>query len=120
MTIYNFIIILVAVLFNAIGQILLKMGSNIINTSKSTGILDKIISAFNVPIFFGILCYVISVIVWIYALTKVEVSTAYPILSLGYILVAFLAYYMFGEVITNVQILAMCIIVFGVILISMP
>jgi len=118
MTIYNFTIIIVGVLFNAIGQLLLKFGANVINASESDDFYGKLAAAINIPIFFGLLCYAISVITWVYALTKVDVSTAYPMLSVGYIVVALLAYLLLGESISTQKIIAMTIIIFGVILIS--
>ena len=44
----------------------------------------------------GLACYVISVVVWIMALSRVEVSIAYPMLSVGYVLNAIAAWYLFG------------------------
>jgi len=45
----------------------------------------------------GLACYVISVVVWIMALSRVPVSVAYPMLSIGYIVNAFAAWMLFGE-----------------------
>jgi multidrug transporter EmrE-like cation transporter len=109
---------MIGVLFNAIGQIMLKFGANLINESQASIFSEKLIEAFNLPIILGLACYLISVIFWVYALTRVDVSTAYPMLSIGYALVTLSAYYLFGESISIGKIVAMCIIIFGVILIS--
>ncbi len=37
------------------------------------------------PILAGLACYVVSVVVWILALSRVDVSVAYPMLSIGYV-----------------------------------
>jgi drug/metabolite transporter (DMT)-like permease len=51
------------------------------------------------PIIGGLSCYVISVGVWIIGLSRVDVTIAYPLLSLGYIINAIGAWYFLGEAI---------------------
>jgi multidrug transporter EmrE-like cation transporter len=51
------------------------------------------------PIVAGLGCYVVSVGVWIVALSRADVSLAYPMLSLGYVVNAIAAWYLFGELI---------------------
>ncbi len=48
----------------------------------------------------GMACYAVSLVVWIMALSRVPVSIAYPMLSIGYVVNAVLAYFLFGEAIT--------------------
>ena len=48
----------------------------------------------------GLACYAVSVVVWIMALSRVPVSVAYPMLSIGYIVNAFAAWALFGESVT--------------------
>jgi multidrug transporter EmrE-like cation transporter len=54
------------------------------------------------------------VIVWILALSRVDVSIAYPMLSIGYIVNAFAAWALFGEALTPMRLLGIGIIVLGV------
>jgi multidrug transporter EmrE-like cation transporter len=61
----------------------------------------------------GIACYVVSVVVWILALSRVEVSIAYPLLSLGYVINAIAAWYWLGESVTPLRLLGIGIIVLG-------
>jgi drug/metabolite transporter (DMT)-like permease len=65
-------------------------------------------------IWLGLACYGISVAVWIAALSRTEVSLAYPFLSLGYVVNAVAAWYLFGENLSPQRILAVAVIVFGV------
>ena len=44
--------------------------------------------------------YGVSLIVWILGLSRVPVSIAYPMLSLGYVVNAIAAHYLFGEAVT--------------------
>ncbi len=48
----------------------------------------------------GLFCYAISVVIWILALSRVDVSIAYPMLSIGYIVNALAAWALFGEALT--------------------
>ena len=56
----------------------------------------------------------ISVVVWIMALSRVEVSIAYPLLSVGYVVNAIAAYYLFGEAVTPMRLTGIAIIIVGV------
>jgi multidrug transporter EmrE-like cation transporter len=65
-----------------------------------------------------LLCYALSVLAWIVALTRVDVSIAYPMLSLGYVIVTIAAWFLFNEPISTVKILALSIIIFGIVLLA--
>ncbi len=73
---------------------------------KSLGIEPHIVG--------GIGCYVISVVVWILALSRVEVSIAYPMLSIGYVVNAIAAWYFLGEAVTPMRLVGIGIIIVGV------
>jgi len=66
----------------------------------------------------GIACYGISVLVWILGLSRVPVSIAYPLLSLGYVVNAIAAYYLFGEAVTAQRWLGIGFIIVGVYLVA--
>ena len=66
----------------------------------------------------GIGCYVISVVVWILALSRAEVSVAYPMLSIGYVVNAIAAWYLFGEAVTPARLAGIGIIVLGVFIVA--
>jgi len=118
---FNFCLILVGVLLNAGAQLLLKTGTN---TFGAIG-LDStklILSAFRIvtePHIFGALvCYVLSVAIWILVLSRVSVSIAYPMLSIGYVVNAIAAWYLFGEALSTYKVTGIGIIAIGVILIA--
>ena len=62
----------------------------------------------------GLTCYAISVVVWILALSRVEVSIAYPMLSIGYVVNAVAAYVLFGEAVSVQRLVGIGIIIVGV------
>jgi len=66
----------------------------------------------------GILCYAVSVVVWIIGLSRVPVSIAYPMLSLGYIINAIAAHYLLGEAVTLQRWLGIGFIIVGVWLVA--
>jgi multidrug transporter EmrE-like cation transporter len=57
---------------------------------------------------------VLSVVVWIVGLSRVDVSIAYPMLSLGYVVNAFAAWYLFGEILSVQRLVGIGIILIGV------
>jgi drug/metabolite transporter (DMT)-like permease len=60
----------------------------------------------------------VSVVVWIIGLSRVDVTIAYPLLSLGYIVNAIGAWYFLGEAMSAQRMLAVGIIIVGVALLT--
>ena len=113
----RFSLLLTGVLLNAGAQLLLKAGTNSVGVFEFSR--DNIIPvgwklATEPHIMGGLGCYVISVVVWIMALSRVEVSIAYPLLSIGYVVNAIAAYYLFGEAVTPMRLTGIAIIIVGV------
>ena len=121
MTLVTFAFLLTGVLLNAGAQLLLKAGTNAVGQFEYSfaNVLPIGIRLFTEPhIFGGLCCYVISVAVWIAGLSRVPVSVAYPMLSLGYVVNAVLAYYLFGEAVTLQKSLGIVFIIIGVFLVA--
>jgi multidrug transporter EmrE-like cation transporter len=117
----TFSLLLAGVLLNAGAQLLLKAGTNRIGEFAFT--LDNVMPigarvATSPPIVAGLACYVVSVAVWILALSRVPVSIAYPMLSIGYIVNALAAWWLFGESITAQKLVGIGFIVVGVYLVA--
>lgn len=70
------------------------------------------------PLWMGLGCYGVSVILWLGALSRLPVSVAYPMLSVGYVVNAIAAAVLFGETITAVKLAGIGLIGVGVILLS--
>ena len=62
--------------------------------------------------------YGASSLIWIVVLSKLELSLAYPMLSMGYVLVVFLSWMVLKEPVNAVRIAGLVIICAGVIVIS--
>ncbi len=74
---------------------------------------------FNPSNILGFICYGISIVIWLWVLSKVEVSFAYPFQALGYILVTILAWMIFNEQINILRIMALIFISIGLIILAM-
>ena len=107
-------IILVSVLLGAVGQIAFKIGA--MRIPEAGPLLDKAMAAW--PIGAGLVLYGISTLLWIYALRSVELSYAYPLISLGYVLVFMASYFLFHESIGPLRLGGMALILSGIILIA--
>ena len=110
MTLVSFWFILGGVLLNATAQLLLKAGTNAMPLGIRLAIEPHILA--------GLACYVISVVVWVVALSRVPVSIAYPMLSIGYVVNAALAWWLFGEQVNAQRWLGIAVIVVGVVLVA--
>jgi drug/metabolite transporter (DMT)-like permease len=123
MKILDFAWVLTGVLLNAAAQLLLKAGARSvgeISMSDGTAALWRSATglALHPGILGGLACYAISVVVWIVALSRVEVSIAYPMLSIGYVVNAVLAWWLFGEQVNAQRWLGIAVIIIGVVLVA--
>lgn len=114
-------LVLTGVVLNAVAQTLLKHGTNRLgpvefSLSQALPLGLRILSDW--PFLLGLACYGVSLVVWIAALTRVPVTVAYPMLSIGYIINALIARYWLGETMGPGGWLGIGFIVLGVTLIA--
>ncbi len=116
------VLILTGVGLNAAAQLLLKVATRpLAHVSQfSLGTLsDSAMILLKSPSFWaGMVCYGASVCVWLAALSKAPVSTAYPMLSLGYVAVATVSFLWLGESMGPAKVLGIALICAGVVLVS--
>jgi drug/metabolite transporter (DMT)-like permease len=121
MNLTTFGFIFTGICLNALAQLLLKAGTNAVGAIHLTAenwFSTGLKLATQVPIMAGLACYVISVLVWIIGLSRVDVTIAYPMLSLGYIINAIGAWYFLGEMVSTQRLLAIGVIIVGVVLLA--
>ena len=121
MTWTAFAFLMTGVLLNAAAQLLLKAGTNVLGVitltrENWTEILSRMATQGHFVT--GVTCYGVSLIVWIIGLSRVPVSIAYPMLSLGYVINAIAAQYLFGEAVTLARWLGIGFIIVGVWLVA--
>ncbi len=122
MNLPTFGFILSGVLLNALAQLLLKSGTNAMGGAISLRGGHVISTLFQIAtqpsILGGLACYGVSVLVWIMALSRTDVSLAYPMLSLGYVVSMLGAWLFLGEAVSPQRIAGLATILVGVVLLA--
>jgi len=117
----DFSILVSGVLLNALAQLGLKAATRVSGPiiAGDAGVWQRALSVLVVPSFwYAMLAYGLSVIVWTVGLSRVPVSQAYPLLSLGYVINIGLAWWLLGEVPNVQRVAGIGIIVLGVVLVA--
>lgn len=96
---------------NTCSNILIKIGA-----SKIDGISFKLFT--NWFLVSGLTLFGLGFILWVFILNKVQLSIAAPIMSLAYVFIMIMSYFLFKEPITGVKIAGVISILFGVVLIT--
>lgn len=122
MNLSTFSIILAGVLLNSAAQLMLKAGARTlgaVSMGSASSLMQAAWSAATQPwIGLGLVCYFVSAALWIVALTRVDVTIAYPMLSMGYVIAALLAWHFFGESLSAGRVLGIFIILIGVVVLG--
>ncbi len=115
--------IIISTVLGAIGQILMKKGMD--SLSKLQGgekIVDIIVyyikAIFSPFVFLGLFCYAISMVIWLWVLSKYELSYARPFVSVGYVIVVLYSFFFMGEHITLLRWVGIGLIVVGVVFVA--
>lgn len=115
-------LVIICIFAGAAGQIFWKQGMS--SMDRIDGLNDllqlkTILEVFaNKYIILGIMLYAMSVFLWLGAMSTLDVSFMYPLLSLGYILTAILAFIFIGENITLLRWAGIALVVAGCFLIT--
>jgi drug/metabolite transporter (DMT)-like permease len=117
----DFAVLFCGVLLNALAQLGLKAATRVSGPLIVTdsGVVSRGLELLTVPSLWYALCaYGLSVIVWLVGLSRVPVSQAYPLLSLGYVINIGLAWWLLGEMPNVQRVAGIAIIIVGVVLVS--
>ena len=115
-------LILFTVVTNAAAQIMLKQGMMSVGglSLADNGLVSTVFSILFQPfVFLGLCTFVVSMASHLVVLSRVELSFAYPFLSLAYVIVAAYAYFIFGENVTALRVAGIATICLGTVLISL-
>jgi len=104
------IFILSSILLNAIAQVFMKLAS-----AKNFE-FRSIITNWSLMIAGS--CYILSILLWLKGLSGTPLSKAYPLQSLGYILVFATSYFVLKESISFLQILGLLVICLGILILG--
>lgn len=117
----NILIIIFSIILSSTAHVLLKKGvsAGSIRHWQDAGVAATITdTVFNLWIVGGMLLHVCALVVWLWALSRVDISFAYPFLALGYVLVGIMAWWWLGESMTLTRIGGMLIIIIGLVVLS--
>lgn len=118
----TFPLILASVALSALAQIALKYGMSSLAVQKSikTGLpADMVINIASSPmVMLGIGLYFGSMLIWLFVLSKVDVSYAYPFVALGFVFTALLGKWVFDDEFSVSKIIGTLLIVCGVVVMA--
>lgn len=115
----NIILILLSVLLNCAAQLLMRKAMMVTGELGFHNFTENIVPMLcNIWLWGVALCYVVSIVLWMIVLSRVEVSFAYPFLSIGYVVAAVAEFYLFGSDLSLNRMLGIVIICIGVYFIS--
>jgi drug/metabolite transporter (DMT)-like permease len=121
MKLTDFSVLCCGVLLNAFAQLWLKAATRISGplVASDAGVTNRALQLLTVPsLWYALTAYGLSVVVWTIGLSRVPVSQAYPLLSLGYVLNIGLAWWLFGEVPNAQRVIGVGVIIAGVVLVA--
>jgi drug/metabolite transporter (DMT)-like permease len=117
----DFAVLSFGVLLNALAQLGLKAATRVTGplVAADGGTWNRALELITVPsLWFALSAYGLSVVVWLVALSRVPVSQAYPMLSMGYVINIGLAWWLLGEVPNVQRVIGVGVIVAGVVLVA--
>ena len=111
------LIILVGILFASLGQVFWKIGMNAIGSINTLTVSDTVSIFSNIYIFLGLVMYGLGTICWLIALSQKDLSYVYPFISLTFIIVLFLSYFVLKEQVSTARIVGTIVIILGLMII---
>jgi drug/metabolite transporter (DMT)-like permease len=117
----DFVVLSFGVLLNAFAQLGLKAATRVTGplVAPDGANWDRALQLITVPsLWFALSAYGLSVVVWLVGLSRVPVTIAYPMLSMGYVLNIGLAWWLLGEVPNMQRVVGIGVIVAGVVLVA--
>ena len=123
MTVIIILFIRASVSLSAFAQIALKMGMSSVKVQDDLliagSLFEKLFIALtNVYVVAGVSMYLLSMVLWLVVLSKIDVSVAYPFVGLGFIITMALGFLILGEQITLTRVFGTLLVVCGVLMVS--
>ncbi len=115
----NLLLILVAIVLGSFGQVFMKKGMMTFGSVTLTTIWSQLVRILTIPyVLMGFAFFGVSAILWLVVVSRNDLSYAYPMVSLGYVLVLLASAFFFKENISLVRVLGVALICAGVCLVS--
>jgi multidrug transporter EmrE-like cation transporter len=110
-----YFLLLLAIVTGVAGQLLLKHG---MSQRPNFQLAEALLLVRDLPVVSGFLCYGVSTLLYFKVLASLDLSLAYPTVSLGYVLVIVMSKIFFGERVSLMRWAAVSVIVVGVALVG--
>jgi drug/metabolite transporter (DMT)-like permease len=116
----DILIIVFSVMVSSVAQILLKLGMTKVGRISNLNETPlKLFTALTSPLVLaGLFVFALSALIWLIALSRVKLSIAYPMVSLGYVAVVMFSWLIFKEPLKPISVLGCATVIIGVVLIS--
>lgn len=113
------IVILATVTLSAVAQVALKSGVSALKLADTQGVSGLMMAAAASPfIWLGLVIYGLSILAWLWVLSKVDVSFAYPFVGLSFILTAVMGAVLLDETVSPLRLAGICLVACGCALIA--
>ncbi|HEY3397145.1 MAG TPA: EamA family transporter [Armatimonadota bacterium] len=118
-------ILILAICLGALGQILLKYGLGKLTPDSAPpgyhpAVGQVLASIFtNGYVFCGFASYAISSLFYLVALSRLDLSFAYPLIALSYVIVTVLAWQLLHEPVPGARVVGLAIIMVGVVIVGL-
>ncbi len=118
----NHFYLLLAISFGVASQLLIKWKMGQFTFDDYETIYDKFVFAFsmllNPYIIISLLLTLLAGVTWMIAMTKFDISYAYPFTTLGFVFVFIFSVWLFGEPINWQKVVGLCFIIVGLVISS--
>ena len=114
-------LILFTVTLSGVAQLALKLGSEKIKdfSLADNGVISLLWTLFTTPmIVIALAIYGLSMVLWIWVLSKVDLSVAYPFVGVSFILTMAFGYFLLGENISSTRVMGTLLIAVGCALVA--
>ena len=116
----GYIFLIIALTLNASGNILLKQGAKNIGKLKGLPPLELALGVLtNIPLVIGLFLFAMNVVFYTIALSKLNISIAYPIMMVGgIVIISLFSVFHFKESLSNLQMIGLVLIAGGIVLLT--
>jgi len=119
---FALILVSICILFAAAGQILMKVGMRQVGEITTVRQLFDLSTVFrmftNLYVVIGILCFALMIVLWLAAMSTLNISRMYPLTSLVYVITAIVAFIFLKEDINLLRWVGILLVVGGCFLIA--
>ena len=117
------LLLILSVIFASSGQVLFKKGMVVLGEQnfafRFPDIIKTILSiVFSPMVFVGLVLYISSTLLWLFALSKTTLNYAYPFTALTFILVMAASYFVFSEALPMNRVIGGAVVCIGLIISS--